>query len=200
MNQQKQTTITYQEQYKDYIESTHSNIGNLTMPWFEKIFELVPKSSKILEIGSTGGRDAKYFRSLGHKVICTDIIEDSIVDLKKSGFESYFYDFRNDPPVEWHGKFDLVFANAVLLHARRDEMSAILSKLSLCLKSKGLIAISLKVGHGEEFSYTKLSSGRYFAYYSMSSFSNVIPNSLEIVFSRVDDSNKWLQLILKLKS
>jgi SAM-dependent methyltransferase len=197
MNLQETTTKTYHDNYKTYCENTPSIVGDLTKEWIQKFLELQIPNPKVFELGSTGGRDAKYLKSLGAEVFCTDIISESVEDLKSWGFKSDFYNFRDELKAEWLGKFDGVFANAVLLHATKGEILDILSRLSRLLRSDGLIALSLKQGEGEEFTHDKIPTGRFFSYYTLESFKAFVPTNLELVFGKTTQDKKWLQIILK---
>ena len=61
--------------------------------------------------------------------------------------------------------YDLILANAVLLHFSRGEFRAVLGKMAGALKPGGRFAFSLKQGEGEHWSTMKLNAPRYFCYW-----------------------------------
>ena len=61
--------------------------------------------------------------------------------------------------------YDLILANAVLLHFTRSEFSDVVRKLHQSLKGGGRFAFSLKRGQGESWSLEKIGAPRFFCYW-----------------------------------
>jgi len=64
------------------------------------------------------------------------------------------------------GAYDLVLANAVLLHFTPEEFLRLLTKLLRALTAGGRLAFSLKKGVGESWSEEKIRAPRYFCYWT----------------------------------
>ncbi len=195
-----QTINTYRENFHKYSERTASEVSGEFKEWEDAFCEKLPQGGLIFEIGSATGRDARYFKSKGFNILCTDVIPEALDNLAKEGFETSEFDFRNQPKDEWLNKFDGFFANAVLLHATKEVFEQALNNISKILKKDGVIAFSLKTGEGEEISTEKMDSPRYFKYYSEEEIRNILKNyPFEIISLSKADNDKWLHVILKNK-
>jgi SAM-dependent methyltransferase len=131
----------------------------------EKFASLVGGDKNVLELGSAFLRDAKFLKSLGLNMTCTDVIKQSVEMAKKEGFPAFEYDFREEPRPEWINNFDAVVALAVLLHANADQFANALKNIFLVLKNGGVFYLALKQGVGEEVENEKLGGPRYFKYW-----------------------------------
>lgn len=201
MNNPQDTTIkTYRDNFDKYTERTVSKVGGEFQKWIGEFTYLIPDGGKILEIGSAVGRDARYFKSQGYEVLCTDIIPEALEKLSREEFETSEFDFRNDPKKEWEGQFDGVFANAVLLHAQQEVFENFLLKINVVLKNDGAFAFSVKNGEGEEISEEKMDAPRYFKYYTKDELADILAKyPYEIISLSYADNEKWLHAILKKK-
>ena len=152
---------------------------------------------KVLELGSAFLRDAKFLRSLGLNIVCTDIIDQSIEIAKQEGFETERYDFRDSPKAEWLNAFDGVIAKAVLLHASGEQFVNALKNIYTMLKTGGVFELTLKEGEGEEIETEKLDSPRYFKYWKKEEVEKLLTETgFAIVDFRYIDK-KWLHFIVK---
>jgi 2-polyprenyl-3-methyl-5-hydroxy-6-metoxy-1,4-benzoquinol methylase len=197
MNDQEFTVANYQQNFQQYKNMTPNSVGNVTIDWLNNLVSRLSKGSKIIELGSAHGRDAKFFCEKDLNTLCTDVIEVAILELQKNGFDAEYYDYNTEFKSEWLNNFDAIFANAVLLHAKRENINQILTRLCLVIKKDGLFALSLKIGKGEEISFEKMPLGRFFTYYTIETFSTFVPENLELVYQNITDDKKWLQLIYK---
>jgi SAM-dependent methyltransferase len=197
-NLQNETTDTYIKNFDKYTERTPKEVSGEFKEWIDSFVSNIPIDGKILEIGSATGRDARYFKSKGLSVTCTDIIPEALEQLNKDGFKTEVFDFKDEPKNEWTDSFDGFFANAVLLHAPEDIFLKNLSNILKVLKNDGVAAFSLKTGEGEEVSFEKMEAPRYFKYYSKKELEDILSKySFEIISLKYADDQKWLQVILK---
>jgi hypothetical protein len=124
MNHQDQTIQTYNVRFAEYKNTTPNEVSGEFKARLDKFAELLKAdknkkeaigkaSVKVFELGSAEGRDARYLRSLGLDIFCTDIISEGLRSLREDGFEVSEYDFRDLPDESLYGKFDAVLANAV---------------------------------------------------------------------------------------
>lgn len=199
-NPQDTTIKTYRENFDKYVERTTQETSGEFKQWMDSFTSHIPKGGKILEIGSASGRDARYFSSQGFEVVCTDIVPKALEKLKKEGFETSEFDFRNKPKEEWLNSFDGFFANAVLLHAPQEVFESVLSKITSILKEDGVVAFSLKTGQGEEISIEKMDAPRFFKYYAKEELEDILKKyPYEVISLSYADNEKWLHVVLRKK-
>lgn len=194
------TIETYRKSFDIYEEKTPNVVSGEFKEWIDFFLSFLSPDALILEIGSATGRDARYFRSLGYSVVCTDVIPLALEKLLEQGFEVEQFDFRDKPNAEWENCFDAVFANAVFVHASYEIFRNFLLNISFCLKSGGIIAFSLKNGEGEEMTKEKVGDFRYFKYYLEE---ELLKMFLEVPFELVRisyaDDKKWIHVVARLK-
>jgi hypothetical protein len=108
MNHQDQTIQTYNSNFAEYKRTTPNEVSGEFKVRLDKLADLLKADKnkkeatenidvKVFELGSAEGRDARYLRDLGLEVFCTDIILEALESLKKDGFQTAKYDFRDLP-------------------------------------------------------------------------------------------------------
>jgi SAM-dependent methyltransferase len=199
MNSPQDKTIeTYVDNFEVYKNKTVSIVDGEFKDFIDSFCAYLPASGNIFEIGSAQGRDARYIKLKGFNIFCTDIIPQALEELKRDGFQTDLYDFRDNPKDEWLGKFDGFFANAVLLHATQEIFEHALNNIIKILKENGVLAFSLKTGKGEEISLEKMGAPRYFKYYSKEELTHILNNyPYQILSLEEVGEGKWLHAILK---
>lgn len=119
----------------------------------------------ILDIGCGPGRDLKAFAALGHAPVGLDGAA-RFVEMARahSGCEVWHQDLLalDLPP----GRFDGVFANAVLFHVPSAELPHVLRQLHDALRPRGVLFSSNPRGNNEE----GWNRGRYGAYHDLESW------------------------------
>ena len=158
--------------------------------------EFLVSISKVFEIGSAEGRDARYLRKAGLEVLCTDVIPQALDELAHDGFQTSLYDFRDEPKEQWVNSFDGVFAKAVFLHAPQEVLENALTKISRILKECGILCVTFKLGTGEEIETGKLGGARYFKYYTRDELEAIFAkrSDFEIVdIQETTDPAKWVK-------
>jgi SAM-dependent methyltransferase len=110
---------------------------------------LVPPPFDLLDFGCGPGRDLRSFKALGHRIIGLDgSSELAALARAHSGCEVLQQSFLQlDLPI---GRFDGVFANAVLFHIPGQELPRVLRQLHASLKPGGVLLSSNPRGHGQE--------------------------------------------------
>ncbi|MFN8077998.1 MAG: class I SAM-dependent methyltransferase [Kineosporiaceae bacterium] len=98
----------------------------------------------------------------GHQVDLSDATTAFIEHLRTRGHEARSFDVLTDPVPEG---YDVMLANAVLLHLTRDQLAGALRRLYRALTPSGRLAFTVKEGEGEEWSTAKLGAPRYFCYW-----------------------------------
>jgi len=131
----------------------------------EELVGLLGPGARVLEIGSGGGRDARLLESLGLRVRRTDITPAFVDLLREQGVEADLL----DPLVDLSspgGPYDAVWANASLLHVRREDLPTVLARLAEVTRPGGILRVSVKEGDGEGWStHGSVRSPRHFTYW-----------------------------------
>ena len=121
-----------------------------------------PAPFTVLDLGCGPGRDLKAFTALGHIAIGLEgATRLAAMAREHSGCEVWEQDLLAlDLP---DGRFDGVFANAVLFHVPAQELARVLRELNATLKRGGVLFCSNPHGRNEE----GWNRGRYGAYHDL---------------------------------
>jgi SAM-dependent methyltransferase len=158
----RETLRSYQAHVQDYIERTAQTVTGAAKDWIDAALSGLPAEARLIELGSAFGRDAAYIAARGFAVECTDAVADFVAHLHAKGFAARRFNALTD---DLQDRYDLILANAVMLHFNRSEFALVLKKLSRALKSGGRFAFSLKGGQGESWSTGKIGAPRFFCYW-----------------------------------
>jgi predicted TPR repeat methyltransferase len=126
------------------------------------VLTLLPAGARMLELGSGPGHDARFFEAHGVRVQRTDGARGFVERLRAQGHAAALLDVTTG---EFGGPFDIVFANAVLLHLTVIQLAAVLGKAARAVGPEGLLVFTVKDGDGEAWSTAKIGRPRYFAYW-----------------------------------
>ena len=160
------TTQTYAKLGEKYL----SDIKDSTPSELYDFIGLFQKGDSVLDVGTAGSRDAKIMSDAGLVVTGIDVVDEFLESARKNNPTATFIhmdlldlDFPNE-------EFDGVWANAVLLHLKRDDVPHALSNLYRVLKVGGKLHVRLKEGSGEKVVKEALSQGeeRFFTFFSRS--------------------------------
>ena len=129
--------------------------------------EGLPRDAKIFEVGSAGGRDAKYLHSLGYNnITVSDVADYFLKRLESEGFTPVRFNLIKD---DFDDKYDFILCWAVLVHFTKDEAKTAILKMSEALKTGGRIALCVKHKEGckEDWGdfYGQIGAKRYFSYW-----------------------------------
>ena len=192
------TLLTYENRYQAYIENTVPEVSGGLKAWLDEALEGLPFDAKIMEIGSGDGRDASYIEGLGYDVECTDAAQAFVNVLLDKGFNAHLHNAILDPII---GSFDLIFANAVLVHFTREETILVTSKVQTALKPRGRFAFSLKKGRGERWTTDKIDAPRFYQFWTRKRVEQLLKNTGFSYWTIGEDSSgrggsdEWLQVI-----
>jgi SAM-dependent methyltransferase len=165
------TLRSYEERVQEYIDGTSQSVGGAAKDWIEAALSGLPTEARLIELGSAFGRDAAYIASKGFDVECTDAVPGFVSHLQARGFKARQFNALIDNLAD---RYDLILANAVMLHFNRDEFAAVLGKLLGSLKAGGRFAFSLKKGSGESWSEEKIGAPRFFRYWEQQDLASVL--------------------------
>jgi SAM-dependent methyltransferase len=162
-----ETLDTYQLHAGRYIETTSDARSSLV----DDLIALVPRGSTVLELGSGPGRDAIDLEIAGLVVSRTDGAAAFVRRFQNAGIEARVLNVHAE---DFGGPFDAVFANAVLLHVERSNLSGVLRVALRATRVGGVLVASFKRGAGAEWSHRKLDSPRHFTYWEETDLSSVV--------------------------
>lgn len=198
-NHNQQTLHTYETKIQEYIDSTPSQINEAEYPWIDQALYLIPKTGKILELGSGFGRNALYIQELGYDIECTDAVPGFVELLKQKKLRAYALDVLKD---DFGAQYAMIFANGVLVHFTPEETSEILSKAHASLEENGILAFSVKQGDGSKWTDEKLGAPRYFQYWQPEALTQLlVSHGFECVTMTEGDTSlrnaSWLYAIAR---
>lgn len=176
MSQSNKDAIDLYEKYADdYLVSNTTKADNEARAKMltERMADL-PKDIEIFEVGSAGGNDAAFMKSLGFtNITVSDITPTFLEALKKRGFEPVQFDLTKD---EFTGKYDFIYCWAVLMHLTKEEARAALKKMFGALKAGGKLLTCVKTGDAEEGMVDFRGSGDmiYYSYWTQEEFESYL--------------------------
>lgn len=131
----------------------------------------VPAGARVLELGSGPGRDALAMEAAGLRVDRTDGARTFVDRLRADGHAARVLDVRTGM---FGSGYDAVFANAVLLHVQRSELTGVLRRALVAVRPGGVLAATVKRGDGEAWSTAKVDRARHFTYWTEDSLTTVV--------------------------
>jgi SAM-dependent methyltransferase len=148
--------------------------GTSAMP--EEVFanvtrfvDAVGAEGRVLEIGSGPGRDARELENFGLSVRRTDISPGFVQYLHAAGYVADQVNPLTDDltdPLRGGAPYDGVWANASLLHARREALPVVLRRLAAVTRPGGALHLTLKEGDGARWSvHGHVGAPRYFTFW-----------------------------------
>ena len=164
----------------------YSDSLKVTPPEREEFSKILSKKSSILDVGCGGGRDSKYFIKKGFNLTGIDMSH-VFIDIAKEEVPTANFKVMDvlklDFPTE---SFDAIWAQAVLLHLKRRDVSKALKNFNKVLKLGGYVYINVKKGKGEAYVKEKLSGGheRFYTYFSKKEVIGLMKNQgFKIIYS-----------------
>jgi 2-polyprenyl-3-methyl-5-hydroxy-6-metoxy-1,4-benzoquinol methylase len=182
-NTNKKTIESYEVSINQYIQNTPNDRGAVVESWINESIKGLNSNSKILEIGSAYGRDAKYIEDKGFHVEKTDATQGFVDILVEKDPTSHSLNIVND---QLTNTYDLVIANAVLLHLNDKETIEASEKIFKALNAHGTFAFTLKQGEAEAWQNNKDMGPRFFNYWHKE---NIVKLLLNIGFTNI---NAWV--------
>jgi len=149
MNQNLKSTLiqTYDKIVKEYVEHEFDN------PQMNKHYtmflSLVPKKSKILDVGCGPGQASKRFSDAGHQVTGIDLSKEMIHFCKKKIPNAKFL-VMDAEKISLTEKFDAIWAAFILVHIPLIKHQKVLNKFFQILKPGGIMYLGMLEGQGEK--------------------------------------------------
>jgi pimeloyl-ACP methyl ester carboxylesterase len=154
------TLSTYEQGIDAYIRDSARTPGH--EDFLTRVLELLPRGSHMLELGSGPGQDALVFEAGGVDVRRTDGTAGFVERLRAGGLQAEVLEITSG---DFGGPYDVVFANAVLVHLTDAQLDLVLAKAFLAVRPGGLLAFTVKEGDGEAWSTAKVGRPRFFNYW-----------------------------------
>lgn len=169
------------------------------LDWFSS--DLQP-GSRVLEIGSGGGRDALALEEVGLSVRRTDVSWAFVELLRADGHEADRLDPLTDAlddPARGE-PYDGVWAHACLLHVARADLSVVLARLADASRPGAVLHVAVKEGDGEAWStHGAIEAPRHFVFWRAEPLCEVLEQSgwsvVEIIRHRQGAADQaWLNV------
>lgn len=197
-NANHRTLQSYQYKTQEYVDGTPP-IDNALQAWLDASLAHIPRDGKILEVGSGFGRDAEYIRDKGFDIECSDAVPNFVELLQKKGFKTRSLDLLKN---EINNSYDMVLADAVLLHFNPEESKLVARKIHKALNQGGIFALSMKQGDGSVWTEEKLGEPRYFCYWKPKGLKDMLEDCgfewLGMGRNFTSHNNaSWMHIILK---
>ncbi len=158
----RKTLAAYESGVNKYVAAMTPTVQGSVKLWIDTGLSLLPVHAKILEIGSAHGRDADYIESKGFIVERTDATQSFVDYLVSKGRKARLLNALTD---DYGGSYDMIYANAVMLHFTQKEFSDVLQRIQKALAPDGLLTFSVKIGNGSGWSNSKLDAPRFYTYW-----------------------------------
>lgn len=200
MNDENQKTLkAYEHGLDAYNAAKIPEVTGSVKEWVDASLAMIPNEGSVLEIGSAHGRDADYIESKGFSIDRTDAVDSFVEYMRSNGKEARLLNALTD---NFGIDYDMIYANAVLLHFTPEQSLGVMQKAYASLKRNGVFAFSVKIGNGSEWSSSKLNAPRYFTYWNEKGLREIISKTdFEIAFweegSTGHDNSDWYHVILK---
>ena len=164
------------------------------------------KGSKVFEIGSADGENAKHIKELGYNVTASDIA-DAFIDETKSKIENTIkFNVLED---DFKDKYSAVFAWRVFVHFTKEDLDITLNKVYKALENGGVFIFNIMnretrdcdeewVDFPNEY---HMNAERYYKYFSEKEVNELIQKTNFKINSfhkeGGESKNKWLVYVLK---
>ena len=212
----KKTVEIYEEKAATYIKTTieHDKLDEekakrkkeKLQNFIKENLEQFKKGSKVFEIGSADGENAKYIESLGYNVTASDIA-DAFIDETKSKIENTVkFNVLED---DFKDKYLAVLAWRVFVHFTKEDLDITLNKVYKALENGGVFIFNIMnretrdcdeewVDFPNEY---HMNAERYYKYFSEKEVNELIQKTNFKINSfhkeGGESKNKWLVYVLK---
>lgn len=169
-------------------------------------FSSLPKRSKVFEIGSGDGTNAKFIENLGFEVTASDMADDFIEATRSKGLKTIKFDAIEDDFPE---KYSAIFCWRVFVHFTKEDVLKIIHKVYNTLENNGIFVFNainreVKTVDNEWVDFEgeyHMGAKRYYNYFCKKDLDDIIQQSkFKIKDFRKEggeNNNKWLIYVLK---
>lgn len=192
----RRTQSFYQQNAQSYFDETVELDISETR---QRFLELVTIGGSILDLGCGSGRDSRNFLNLGYQVTPLDVSK-ALASLASDyiGRKVLVQSFQT---LNYHAKFDGIWACASLLHCPKSEINDVFKRVINALKPSGVWYMSFKQGERERLD----EQGRFFNDYSKAELSSLLEHFRELTIVDVwtetkplrDEEQVWVSALAK---
>lgn len=186
----------------DRAKEKRENLQNLIKTSFSNLSE----HSKVFEIGSGNGDNAKYIKSLGFEVTASDTADAFITATQNQGLTTIKFDALEDDFPE---KYSGVFCWRVFVHFTKDDALKLIQKVYDALEDNGIFIFNainreIKTIDNEWVDFEgeyHLGVERYYSYFRKDELDDIIKETDFKIKSfhqeGGENNNKWLIYVLE---
>ncbi|MFH1187353.1 MAG: methyltransferase domain-containing protein [bacterium] len=177
--------------------------GLRPMKPFKNFISRLKKDSLVLDLGCGPGLDAEMFAREGFGVIGVDFSE-KMIGLAKGRVDSAEFKVMNVKKLDFEDEsFDAVWANAILLHIFKKDISLVLNEVFRVLKKGGVLYVSVKEGDEEILKPDARYGGvkKFWSFFQKDEIEGELKKAgfkiLESYIEKLEDSyatNPWVQV------
>ncbi|MGA8258079.1 MAG: class I SAM-dependent methyltransferase [Nocardioides sp.] len=198
------TVASYDRRAEQYRAATPSS-GLQVEAALDDLARRLGPGSRVLEVGSGGGRDAVALEQRGLSVRRTDITPAFVSQLREQGHRADVIDPLVDDladPERPGELYDGVWANACLLHVARADLATVLTRLCAATRPGGWLRFSVKEGSGDGWStHGSIESPRMFTYWQAAELDALLPETgWQVEATAAADGQRgerWLEYLVR---
>ncbi len=171
----------------------------------DHLITLLPAKATILDVGCGSGVKSKYFSERGFSVTGIDISDGLLAIARRIAPSAEFRELSMYDLDSLDESYDLVFAQASLLHIPKSDAAAIVASMYRLTKPGGYVYLAVKEskeGRPDEATLKEDDYGyeyeRFFSYFRMEELEGYFRDAgLQITWQLRDDSRPtvWLQIV-----
>ncbi|HLC58586.1 MAG TPA: class I SAM-dependent methyltransferase [Candidatus Nanoarchaeia archaeon] len=179
--------------YKEKIEN------KLLQFQLTKFVSMLAEKAKVLDAGSSCGRDSAYLKEDNLDVTSIDLSEAMIKEAKDLGVETLKEDLLK---IKYDKEFDGIWCMATLADIEKKEAPTFIKNLNKALKDEGILYLAVKEGEGEHLIEKKEYENhpRFYAFYKKEELKKLLEENgfkiLELT-EDIDNKNKWLEVFAR---
>lgn len=185
----------YDNNSQDFFERTKTiNLTEL----YDTLAKFIPETAHILDAGCGSGRDSKAFLERGYTVSAFDASQEMVkIASDYTGLDVQRLTFSE---MDYQSDFDVVWANASLLHLPYLRLPQAFENIIRALKRNGIFYASFKIGEGENIA----DDGRHFTYFDETHMRDFVAQFPELLIEEIiqtEDSRPnrpdWLNVYMR---
>ena len=212
----KKTVEIYEEKAATYLKTTieHDKLDpekakrkkEKLQSFIKENLEQFKKGSKVFEIGSADGENAKYIESLGYNITASDIADAFINETKSKVENTVKFNVLED---DFKDKYSAVFAWRVFVHFTKEDLDITLNKVHKALENGGIFIFNImnretKACDEEWVDFPNeyhMDAERYYKYFLKEEVDSLISKTdfkiKSFHMEGGDNKNKWLVYVLE---
>lgn len=212
----KKTVEIYEEKAATYLKTTieHDKLDpekakrkkEKLQNFIKENLEQLKKGSKVFEIGSADGENAKYIESLGYNITASDIADAFINETKSKVENTVKFNVLED---DFKDKYLAVLAWRVFVHFTKEDLDITLNKVHKALENGGIFIFNImnretKACDEEWVDFPNeyhMDAERYYKYFLKEEVDSLISKTdfkiKSFHMEGGDNKNKWLVYVLE---